>query len=86
MARQMNVNVSSWKSFLISTAVIGVVVLVPLAILFLAVIEIYDMLGDIGNFAKLTLPFPNIINAVILVVFGVLAVFFARASFPAYCY
>ena len=70
-------NVSSWKSFLTSTAVMGVVVLVPLAILFLAVIEIYGMLDDIGNFAELTLPFPDIVNAVIFVALGVLAVFFA---------
>jgi uncharacterized membrane protein len=73
----MNKNVSSWKSFLTSTAVLGVVVLVPLAILFLAVTEIYGMLDDIGNFADLTLPFPDVINAVIFVVLGVLAVFFA---------
>ena len=73
----MKQNISSWKSFLTSTAVMGVVVLVPLAILFLAVTEIYGMLDDLGNFADLTLPFPGVINAVIFVVLGVLAVFFA---------
>ena len=77
MATQMNKKAGSWKSFLTSTAVMGVVVLVPLAILFLVVFEIYGILDDIGNFAELTLPFPSIINAVIFLVLGVLAVFLA---------
>ena len=68
---------NSWKSFLASTAVMGLVVLVPLAILFLVVMEIYGLLDEMAIFAELALPFPGIINAVILVVLGVLAVFAA---------
>ena len=75
MAQQANTSANSWKSFVASTAVMGLVVLVPLAILFLAVIEIYDLLDEMANFAELALPFPGIINAAILVVLGVLAVF-----------
>lgn len=68
---------TSRKAFLTSTAIMGLVVLIPLAILFLVVMEIYSLLDDMAIFAELALPFPGIVNAAILVVLGVLAVFTA---------
>ena len=63
------------QSYLISTAVTGLVVIVPLAILFLATVEIYNLLDDVAFIAELTLPFPGIVNAIIIVLAGALAVF-----------
>ena len=75
MAQQSIANSRSWTSFLTSTAIIGLLVLVPIAILFLAVMEIYGLLDDAANFAELTLPFPAIVNGAIFIILGVLAVF-----------
>jgi uncharacterized membrane protein len=63
------------QSYLISTAVTGLVVIVPLAILFLAAMEIYGLLDEVAFFAQLELPFPGFVNAGIVVLIGVLAVF-----------
>jgi uncharacterized membrane protein len=67
--------VKSWKSFVTSTALIGLVVLVPIAILFLAVVEVYGLLDDAAGFAALTLPFPAFVNGAIFVALAVLAFF-----------
>ena len=75
MAQQANTVVRPWKSFLISTAVMGLVVLVPLAILFLVAVEVYGLLDDMANFADFALPFPGVVNSAIFVVLAVLAVF-----------
>lgn len=75
MAKQVKTGARSWTSFLTSTAIIGLLVLVPIAILYLAVMEIYGLLDDAANFAELTLPFPAMVNGAIFVVFGVLTVF-----------
>jgi hypothetical protein len=53
----------------------GLVVLVPLAILFLAAMEVYGLLDDMANFAEFALPFPGVVNAAIFIVLAVLAVF-----------
>ena len=65
----------SWTSFVTSTAIVGVVLLVPLAILFLAVMQIYGLLEDVAIVADLDLPFPAFINAAIFVALGGLAIF-----------
>ena len=75
MAQQAKASARSWTSFLTSTAIIGLLVLVPIAILFLAVMEIYGLLDEAANFAELALPFPAIVNGAIFIVLGVLAVF-----------
>ena len=75
MAQHARESTRSWTSFLTSTAIIGLLVLVPIAILFLAVMEIYGLLDDAANFAELTLPFPAIVNGAIFIALGVLAVF-----------
>jgi uncharacterized membrane protein len=75
MVQQAKASESTWTSFLTSTAIIGLLVLVPIAILFLAVMEIYGLLDDAANFAELTLPFPAILNGAIFIAMGVLAVF-----------
>ncbi len=62
-------------SALISKALAGLVILVPLAILFLAVMEVYGLLEDMAAFAKLELPFPPIINGLIFIALGILAIF-----------
>ncbi|MEH6569174.1 MAG: hypothetical protein V7709_08870 [Halioglobus sp.] len=60
-----------------SKALAGLILLVPLAILFIATMEIYGLLEDMAAFAALELPFPPIINALIFILLGVLAVFAA---------
>ena len=75
MAQQAKASERTWTDFLTSTAIIGLLVLVPIAILFLAVMEIYGLLDDVADFANLTLPFPAIINGAILVLLGVFAIF-----------
>ena len=67
----------SWKSFLTSTAVTGLLVLIPLAILFLAVMEIYGLLEDVSDITDLQLPFPAFVNVFIFFALGALAVFAA---------
>ena len=75
MAQKTVVSERTWTSFLTSTAIIGLLVLVPIAILFLASMEIYGLLDDAANFAELTLPFPAIFNGAIFIILAVLAVF-----------
>jgi uncharacterized membrane protein len=75
MVQQAKASESTWTSFLTATAIIGLLVLVPIAILFLAVMEIYGLLDDAANFAALTLPFPAIVNGAIFLALGALAVF-----------
>jgi len=62
-------------AFLVSKALAGLVILVPLAILFLAVTEVYALLEQIAAFAALQLPFPPVVNAVIFIALNILAVF-----------
>ncbi|MEH6584694.1 MAG: hypothetical protein V7754_22390, partial [Halioglobus sp.] len=59
----------------ISKALAGLIVLVPLAILFLACMQIYGLLEDVAAFARLELPFPPVINALIYVTVAVAALF-----------
>jgi uncharacterized membrane protein len=75
MAEQTNTSTKSWTSFLTSNAVIGLLVLVPIAILFLVVMQIYGLLDEAANFAELSLPFPSFVNGAIFVVLCALAVF-----------
>ncbi len=65
----------SLGSRIISKALAGLVLIVPLAILFIAAMQIYDLLEDTAAFAALELPFPPIINALIFISLGILAVF-----------
>jgi uncharacterized membrane protein len=74
---QTDKNVKSWKTFLSSTAIVGLVVLVPLAILFLAAVEIHDLLESVAILAELNLPFPRIVNGMVFVLLSVIAVFTA---------
>lgn len=60
---------------LTSHAFAGLLVILPLAILFIAVVEIYDLLEETAAFAQLALPFPGFINAIIYLV-AVLAALF----------
>lgn len=52
-------------SSLSARAFAGLLVLLPLAIIFLAVMEIHDLLEETAAFAQLDLPFPGFINALI---------------------
>lgn len=65
----------SVASKITAKAITGLVLLVPLAILFIAAVEVYDLLENIAAFAALELPFPPIINALIFVLLGALSVF-----------
>ncbi|MEH6585817.1 MAG: hypothetical protein V7720_04620 [Halioglobus sp.] len=60
-----------------SKTLAGLILLVPLAILFIAAIQIYELLEDMAAFAALELPFPPVINALIFILLGVLAAFAA---------
>lgn len=64
--------VNRFSSFLVSAAVAGALAILPLAILFLAAMEIYGLLKETATLAQLELPFPSFINAIIYltVVFG----------------
>jgi uncharacterized membrane protein len=55
----------------------GLVVLVPLSILFLAVMEAYGLLEDMSDIAELQLPFPAFVNTLVFFALGALAVFAA---------
>ena len=59
MTRQNGSNTS------LGTAFAGLLVVLPLTILFLAVMEVYDLLEETAAFAQLDLPFPGFINAII---------------------
>ena len=52
-------------SSMITTALSGLLILVPLAILFLAVMQIWELLEDMAALAALDLPFPAVVNALI---------------------
>ena len=65
----------SLSSAITSKALAGLIVLVPLSILFIAVIEIFAMLEETAAFANLGLPFPAFINALIYIALAVVAVF-----------
>ena len=66
---------NSLGSTIISRALAGLILIVPLAILFLAIMEIHGLLEDMAAFAELELPFPAIVNALIFILMGVAAVF-----------
>lgn len=59
-----------------ATAFAGLIVLLPLAILVIAGLEVYALLEETAAFARLELPFPAIVNALIYI-FLVLSVIFA---------
>lgn len=62
-------------SAITSKAFAGLMVVVPLAILFILVIEIYDLLQVTAVFADLGLPFPALINALIYIALVLTAIF-----------
>ena len=62
-------------SAITSKALAGLIIIVPLAILFIAAMEVYGLLEDMATFAALELAFPPIVNALIFVALGILAVF-----------
>lgn len=62
-------------SFLTSTALSGLLVLLPLAILFIAGMEIYGLLEETAAFAALELPFPASVNALIFIALLLLGLF-----------
>jgi uncharacterized membrane protein len=66
---------------IISTALAGLIMLVPLAILFLAGLEVYGLLEDMAAFTQLQLPFPAVVNALIFIVAAVAALFTACLFF-----
>jgi uncharacterized membrane protein len=68
---------NSLASTITSKALAGLIILVPLGILGLVVLEIYGLLEDTAAFAALTLPFPPIVNGLIFIAIGLLAVFSA---------
>lgn len=61
-------------SFLTSTALSGLLILLPLAVLFVAVTEIIDLLEGMAIVAEIQLPLPPLVNALILVAVIALAV------------
>jgi uncharacterized membrane protein len=75
MKREIATDNSPKQSYLLSTAIMGLVVIIPLAILFLVVVEIYGLLDEVAFLAELKLPFPGLVNAGIIILLGVLAVF-----------
>ena len=60
---------------LLPTALSGLLVILPLAILFLVVMEVYELLEDTATFARLDLPFPGFINALIYIATVIAALF-----------
>ena len=54
-------------STLTSSAFAGLLVILPLAILFIFVAEVYDLLEETAAFAQLELPFPGFVNALIYI-------------------
>jgi uncharacterized membrane protein len=65
----------NFLSKITSMALQGLLILVPLAIIFLAVMEIYTLLEDTAAFAALEFPFPPIVNGLIFLVLGAAAAF-----------
>ncbi|MEH6590649.1 MAG: DUF502 domain-containing protein [Halioglobus sp.] len=62
-------------SNIIAKALAGLIVLVPMAILAIAGIQIYGLLEDMAAFAEIGLPFPPIINALIFIGIAAIAMF-----------
>ncbi|WP_279244855.1 hypothetical protein [Candidatus Litorirhabdus singularis] len=67
----------SLGSILLSKALAGLFVLVPLSVLVIVVLEVYDLLEDTAAFAALELPFPAIVNALIYIAAIASTIFFA---------
>lgn len=61
--------------YLIRTALSGLVLIIPLAVLFLAVMQVWEMLEEMTAFSGLHLPFPPVINGLIYAIVIVLALF-----------
>lgn len=61
--------------FLMRTALSGLVVIIPFAVLFLAVMQIWEMLEEMTAFGGIDLPFPPVINGLIYAVVIILALF-----------
>lgn len=59
-------------SALITKSLAGLIVLVPIAILTLAALEIYDLLEDMAVIQGIQLPFPPAVNALIFIALGLL--------------
>ena len=66
---------NSLASKVTSKALAGLIILVPLGILALVALQVYDLLEDTAAFAALELPFPPIVNALIFIAVGIFAVF-----------
>ena len=62
-------------STVIGKALAGLLVLLPLAILGLAAMEIWGLLETTAAFAALELPFPPVVNALIYIAVAALAIF-----------
>jgi len=65
--------VNTFAPFLIRTALSGLVVIIPFAILFLAIMQIWEMLEEMTALGGMHLPFPPVINGLIYAVVIVLA-------------
>ena len=59
-----------------ATAFAGLLIVIPMAILLLVGLEIYFLLEDTAAFARLELPFPAFINALIYIAMLVIVSFF----------
>lgn len=64
---------NTFAPFLIRTALSGLVVIIPFAILFLAIMQIWEMLEEMTALGGMHLPFPPVINGLIYAVVIVLA-------------
>jgi uncharacterized membrane protein len=62
-------------SSIIARALAGLIVLVPIAILVIAGIEIYGLLEDMAAFTEIDLPLPPAINALIFICLALVALF-----------
>lgn len=54
-------------SFITSTAMAGLLLILPVGILFLVAMEIYDLLEETAAFARLELPLPPFVNALVFI-------------------
>lgn len=66
---------NTFAPFLIRTALSGLVVIIPFAILFLAIMQIWEMLEEMTALGGMHLPFPPVINGLIYAIVIVLALF-----------
>jgi len=67
--------VKTLAPFLIRTALAGLVLIIPIAVIFLAVMEIWDLLEEMTALGGMHLPFPPVINGLIYAAIILLSVF-----------